>query len=73
MRPLERLSFTWNSPSVEDTTVVLEFVDLGDATEIILTHQFLPTAKDRQDHSDGWRGCLAHLEQILSAPGQAGL
>lgn len=71
MRPPERLSFTWNSPSVKDTTVVLEFVDLGDATEIILTHSFLPTEKDRHDHSDGWIGCLSHLEQVLGVEGEA--
>lgn len=67
MQSPERLSFTWNSPSVKDTTVVLEFVDLGESTEIILTHSFLPTEKDRQDHDGGWMGCLNHLEQVLSA------
>jgi len=46
--------------------VVLEFVDLGDATEIILTHSYLPTEKDRKEHNDGWMGCLAHLETILA-------
>jgi uncharacterized protein YndB with AHSA1/START domain/DNA-binding transcriptional ArsR family regulator len=65
VRPPERLSFTWNSPTVKDTTVVLEFIDLGEETEIVLTHRFLPTEKDRHDHNDGWMGCLTHLEQLL--------
>jgi uncharacterized protein YndB with AHSA1/START domain len=65
MNAPERLRFTWNSPTVKDTTVDLEFVDLGNATEIILTHHYLPTEKDRKDHDDGWKGCLAHLEALL--------
>ncbi len=41
---------------MKDTTAVLEYVDLGDATEIILTHSYLPTEKDLKEHSDGWMG-----------------
>ncbi len=65
VKPPEKLVFTWNSPSVQNTRVTVELKDLGDSTEIWLTHELLPTEADRQSHSEGWNGGLAKLERLL--------
>ncbi len=57
----ERLIFTWNSKLVRDTLVTIFFREVGDHTEIILTHYLLPSDDLRDKHSQGWTGCLNNL------------
>jgi uncharacterized protein YndB with AHSA1/START domain len=45
--------------------VTIEFLDRGPSTEILLTHEQLPSAEDRQKHEQGWNGCLAQLAQYV--------
>lgn len=61
----EKLVFTWNSPSVTNTRVTIELKDLGDSTELTLTHELLETEVLRQSHTGGWEGCLANLVTYL--------
>lgn len=63
--PPEKLVFTWNTPSVKNTRVTVELRDLGDSTELWLTHELLPTEEDRSSHTAGWNACLSQLEELL--------
>ncbi len=59
--PPEKIVFTWNSAIVSDSRVTIELRDLGESTELLLTHALLETEDLRQKHSFGWEGCLANL------------
>jgi uncharacterized protein YndB with AHSA1/START domain len=66
--PPEKISFTWRwegNEAAGETLVTVAFRDLGNATEIHLTHEFLPSAEERAKHSQGWNGCFEHLAQYL--------
>ncbi len=63
--PPQRLVYSWSwvqEPDVRDTTVAVDFIDLGaDGTEVVLRHEGLPTQKHRDDHNQGWTGILEKL------------
>ena len=65
----ERLVYTWRwelpSMDVGETLVTVDFTDLGDATEVRLTHALFPTAESCEYHSRGWKGTLDQLEKIF--------
>jgi uncharacterized protein YndB with AHSA1/START domain len=66
--PPRRLVFTWrweNDPP-RDTLVTVELQSHADGTEVVLRHVLFPTAADRDQHRDGWTGCLARLEAGLA-------
>ncbi len=74
IRPAEKLVFTWilenqacDGSRGEDceTLVTVHFEDRGSATELTITHEFLPSEKARNNHEFGWNGCLDSLEQLL--------
>lgn len=64
--PPEKLVFTWNSPAVQNTRVTIELKDLGDSTEIWLTHELLPSEEALQSHEGGWNGAFVKLERLLT-------
>ena len=76
VRPPEKLVYTWvweGQPDLGETLVTVEFRDLGDATEVVLTHELFPNEKVRDDHNTGWSSCLDRLAKALSdspRPGQ---
>jgi len=65
----KKLSYTWTSdfPDVAttDSLVSVQFVDLGDKTEIILDHSKFATEKAAQGHTEGWTFALGTLEKLL--------
>lgn len=63
--PPERLVFTWNSSVVKNTRVTVELRDLGESTEVCVTHELLETEDFRRSHSEGWEGCLSNLSTFL--------
>jgi uncharacterized protein YndB with AHSA1/START domain len=68
IRPPERIVFTWrweHDSGAHESLVTIEFLDRGPATEILLTHEQLPSAEERQKHEQGWNGCLAQLAQYI--------
>jgi uncharacterized protein YndB with AHSA1/START domain len=70
IRPPEKIVFTWSwedDPSAGESLVTLEFLDLGPATEILLTHVQLPNAEQREKHAHGWNGCLDQLARYVQA------
>lgn len=67
-----KLVFTWQwesagegNPQLEDTLVTIEFRGLGEKTEVILTHEMLPSMEERDKHEHGWTGCLNQLAKYL--------
>jgi uncharacterized protein YndB with AHSA1/START domain len=74
VNPPERLAFTWRWESnaeqmagSDDTLVVVEFVEDGDATEVVLTHCGFANEEIRGMHEHGWNGTFDSLEQYLSS------
>src|SRR5216684_7581738 len=65
IKPPEKLVFTWNSSMIQNSLVTIEFKELGDTTELTLTHELLPTEDIRNKHEGGWNGCLDSLEKYL--------
>jgi uncharacterized protein YndB with AHSA1/START domain len=62
----EKLVFTWTwEHDPIDTLITVTLNDLGNATELVLKHEYLPTIEKRDDHAKGWNGCLAQLEKYL--------
>lgn len=58
-----RLVFTWNSPYAGDhgSLVTVEFIPKGAGTEIVLTHERLPSADMAKAHEGGWSGILDRI------------
>jgi uncharacterized protein YndB with AHSA1/START domain len=48
-----------------ESLVTVEFRDLGDSTEVVLTHELLPTEELREGVRRGWNGCFDMLERCL--------
>jgi uncharacterized protein YndB with AHSA1/START domain len=67
--PPERLVYTWrwDTPWSDghESVVTVEFVDKGDDTEVVLTHDhFGPEGED--PYRDGWEGGLDKLERTVA-------
>jgi uncharacterized protein YndB with AHSA1/START domain len=59
--PPEKIAFTWSwgeAPDANISVVTVEFRDLGNSTEITLTHEGLPSVEERDKHFQGWSGVL---------------
>jgi NAD(P)-dependent dehydrogenase (short-subunit alcohol dehydrogenase family)/uncharacterized protein YndB with AHSA1/START domain len=70
--PAERLVLDWSWTSDAPplgthrvTTVTVEFLPYGEATEVVLTHEGLPTAAVRDAFIRGWQRCLAGMERVV--------
>ena len=63
--PVERIVFSWTSGKVENSRVTVELTEADGATEVTLTHEFLPDKESREAHGQGWNGCLASLASVL--------
>jgi hypothetical protein len=60
--------FTWfweTEPAYGNTVVTLEFVDLGNKSELILTHERFANSDSRDKHSIGWAFCLDSLQRTV--------
>ena len=67
--PPEKLVYTWSwePPGMEvgETLVTIEFLDKGDETELVLTHERFPNAEAAGEHNKGWLGCLEVFENTF--------
>ena len=64
--PCRRLAFTWRWEGSEvETLVTVEFERTADSgTRLVLTHSRFAGDEARDEHVDGWIGCLAKLEAL---------
>ena len=65
-----RLAMTWrweeDNPADEyDSLLTLEFFDRGGKTELVLTHEQLPSLESRSNHEEGWKAILEALPAAL--------
>lgn len=76
VKPPEKIVFTWSWTKTKpdgaqlhrespETLVTVEFFERCDSTEIVLTHAVFGSAKDRDEHNQGWNGCLDVLATVL--------
>jgi uncharacterized protein YndB with AHSA1/START domain len=58
-----RIVFTWNSPFAGDhgSLVTVDFNARGRATEVVITHERLPSEEMVKAHSGGWNGILDRI------------
>ena len=70
VEPPEKLVYTWRweqwTKEMPETTVTVEFIDKGGATELILTHEGFADAETRDDHNGGWNSALDCLTGYLN-------
>lgn len=68
--PPERLAFTWDwvqeAHRMGDTLVTVELHAVGDATEVVLSHEGFPAPDATAGHAEGWTSCLDRLEAHLA-------
>ena len=62
-RPI-RLAFTWITAFTEnrETLVTVDFIRLGQRTEVVVTHEQLPESA-LPSHHKGWTSGLEHLDE----------
>ena len=75
LKPPKKLVLAWNwerfdakgqsDGGPDESLVTVEFRDLGDSTEVVLTHEFLPAQELRGGVRRGWKGCFNVLERNL--------
>jgi uncharacterized protein YndB with AHSA1/START domain len=68
IKPPEKLVFTWlweTEPHYGETIVTLDFVDLGEKSELIMTHEKFANSDARDKHNDGWAFCLDSLQRSV--------
>jgi uncharacterized protein YndB with AHSA1/START domain len=63
-----KLVFTWIGPLTNDvsTLVTVELDPRGDETDLVLTHERLPTPAIHEGHTRGWGHILDHLADAIS-------
>jgi uncharacterized protein YndB with AHSA1/START domain len=62
--PPRKLVYSWGwdgDHPVKDSTVTLEFIERGDATEVVLTHSGISHEGERKGHTEGWTSILDKL------------
>ncbi|HLY30521.1 MAG TPA: SRPBCC domain-containing protein [Ktedonobacterales bacterium] len=67
--PPEKLAFTWSGEAASGrrSVVTLDFIDKGDQTEVVLTHEGLkPEIRARAE--GGWPSMLDTLAALLASP-----
>jgi uncharacterized protein YndB with AHSA1/START domain len=59
------LAFTWNSDSAgnRDSLVTLDFKPAGRGTEVVLTHENLPSQQEADAHRQGWARVLDFMSR----------
>jgi uncharacterized protein YndB with AHSA1/START domain len=63
------LVYTWRmgQGETQSSLVTVRFEARGEATEVVIVHENLPSAEVHDSHEGGWNGCLDGLETFLEA------
>jgi uncharacterized protein YndB with AHSA1/START domain len=62
-----KLVYTWRAGDDEASRVTVRFEPRGEATEVIVLHEQIPSEQVRESHEGGWNGCLDGLERYSVA------
>ena len=63
-----KLVYTWrweSEPEAPETLVTVEFLDRGNATELVLTQELFTSEEAKQKHETGWTGCFEKLARLV--------
>jgi uncharacterized protein YndB with AHSA1/START domain len=65
--PNKRIQFTWQweNYAMPDSTVTVEFEDLGKTTRLTLTHAGLPDEEDVTEHNRGWSSLIEKFADMI--------
>ncbi len=67
--PPNRLVYTWDwkqeGDAMGETLITVEFRAQGEHTEVVMTHDKLPSIEMRDAHEQGWSSCLDRLEGVF--------
>lgn len=67
VKPPERIvcGFRWEKGDWDypETRLTAEFLERGDETELLLTHEGFPDENMREEHESGWGECLDRLHR----------
>ena len=78
VNPPAKLVFTWAFEKMPDddsdfvpaeTLVTVEFIERGVGTEVVLTYEQFPDEHMRDEHQQGWGGCLESLDRFFASGG----
>ncbi len=65
LRP-RKLVYTWRmAREAESSLVTVRFEARGEATDLVVVHQNVPSAATRDSHEKGWNGCLDGLVRFF--------
>ena len=53
----------------QEMLVTVEFLDLGGSTEVVVTHEHFPDQNSKDEHTQGWNGCLNQLARLVERAG----
>lgn len=77
VKPPEKLVFTYEwerfdptgkkAGELKGTLVTVDFYERGDATEVVLQHEFFTDEEQRASHNGGWNMVFDVLERLLAA------
>jgi uncharacterized protein YndB with AHSA1/START domain len=69
VEPPHKLVYTWRLEGISETEerVTVEFESRGTTTEVIVTHERIPNRELRNQHQQGWEGCLSGLAKYMEA------
>jgi uncharacterized protein YndB with AHSA1/START domain len=69
VEPPRRLIYTWRLEGISegDERVTVQFESQGEATEVIVTHERISSRELRDQHAQGWLGCLSGLTEFMEA------
>jgi uncharacterized protein YndB with AHSA1/START domain len=64
----KRLAFTWNSPEAgsRNSLVTIDFNPAGRGTEVVLTHENLPSQVEADNHRKGWTRVLDYMSKAYA-------
>ena len=70
----KRLVYTWRVESAEGPPerVTVTFEQRDSETEVVVTHERIPTRAMRDMHEQGWFGCLDGLAEFVSSSARPG-
>ncbi|HEY2370605.1 MAG TPA: SRPBCC family protein, partial [Polyangiaceae bacterium] len=69
VEPPRKLVYTWrmDDDARESSLVTVTFEPRGEATEVVVVHEEIPSEPVRESHESGWRGCLDGLERMFAS------
>lgn len=67
--PNQKLVFTWSweGPNRNETLVTVELTERDGGTELTLTHERFIDPAQVDHHAEGWKGCLANLQDRINS------